>query len=66
MQNLYTVWGQWAKWEPSELIGIYDSMANALNAKHSAENALFADGSERFYGVWIETQTLNETKGFDK
>jgi len=61
MQTVYLVWGQWAKWEPDELIGIYDSMANALNAKHKAENAVCVDSSERFYRVWIDTHNLNET-----
>lgn len=64
MQNLYVVWGVWVKWEPSELIGIYDSMSNALNAKHNAENALCPDGSPRFCNVWIDTNNLNETMDF--
>ena len=65
MQNLYTVWGQWAKWEPSELIGIYDSKDKALEVKEKAENALLADGYPRFYNVWIDTNNLNETIDFD-
>lgn len=64
MQTVYVLCGQWAKWEPTETIGIYDSMANALNAKHMAENALVADGSLRFYAVWIDTYNLNETMNF--
>jgi hypothetical protein len=61
MQNLYTVWGQVAKWEPSELIGIYDSKDKALEVLTLAENALLADGYPRFYNVWIDTNNLNET-----
>lgn len=65
MQTLYVVWGQRAKWDPDEFIGVYDCMANARNAKDKAENAVCFDGSDRFRHVWIDKQILNQTMELD-
>ena len=60
MKTLWIVKGWMMKYEPIEMIGIFDSEDKALKAKSKAESTMTSWGSHRFEEVWITERNLNE------
>lgn len=58
--TLYIVKGQWVAYEPTEIVGIFDSLSKAEEAKGKVESWQDAFGGFRFNELWIDEQILNE------
>ena len=60
MKTLWIVNGWVMRYEPIEMIGIFDSEDKAQEAKKKAESAKTSWGSRRFEEVWLTEHNVNE------